>query len=48
VGPSLKGTGLSKDEVKDILTNGKGTGMPPGLVKAEQLDAMAEWVSKLK
>ncbi|MFJ5715399.1 cytochrome c550 [Neobacillus sp. NPDC093127] len=48
VGPSLKGTGLSKDEVKDILANGKGTGMPAGLVPADQIDAMAEWVSKLK
>ncbi|WP_042355024.1 cytochrome c550 [Bacillus rubiinfantis] len=48
VGPSLKGTGLSKDEVKDILVNGKGTGMPGGLLKGDQVDIMAEWVSKLK
>jgi len=48
VGPSLKNTGLSKDEVKDILKNGKGTGMPANLVNAEQIDAMAEWVSKIK
>ncbi|WHY84746.1 cytochrome c [Neobacillus novalis] len=48
VGPSLKGTGLSKDEVKDILVNGKGTGMPAGLVPADQVDAMADWISKIK
>ena len=48
VGPSLKGTGLSKDEVKNILVNGKGTSMPPGLLKGDQVDTMAEWVSKLK
>ncbi|MBO0959471.1 cytochrome c [Neobacillus sp. MM2021_6] len=48
VGPALKNTGLSKDEVKDILNNGKGTGMPKGLVPAEQVDAMADWVSKIK
>lgn len=50
VGPKLAGIGatLSKDQIKDILVNGKGTGMPAGLVPAEQVDAMAEWVSKLK
>lgn len=49
VGPSLKGIGekLSKDEIKDVLLNGKGA-MPPGLVPAENADAMAEWVSQIK
>ncbi|KZR60458.1 cytochrome c550 [Pseudobacillus badius] len=48
-GPALKGVGgkLSKDEIKEILTNGKGA-MPPGLVPAENADAMADWVSKIK
>ncbi|MEK4028783.1 MULTISPECIES: cytochrome c550 [Bacillaceae] len=48
-GPSLKGIGdkLSKDEIKEIITNGKGA-MPPGLVQAENADAMADWVSKIK
>lgn len=49
VGPSLKGVGskLSKDQIKTIITKGKG-GMPPNLVAADQADAMAEWVSKIK
>ncbi|KAB7708744.1 c-type cytochrome [Bacillus aerolatus] len=48
-GPALKGIGekLSKDEIKEVLVNGKGS-MPPGLVPAENADAMAEWVSKIK
>lgn len=45
--PNLHGTGLSKEEVADILTNGRG-GMPPGLVPAENVEEMAEWVSNLK
>ncbi|WP_100331593.1 cytochrome c550 [Bacillus xiapuensis] len=48
-GPALKGVGekLSKDEIKDVLINGRGA-MPGGLVPAENADAMADWVSKLK
>lgn len=48
-GPALKGIGdkLSKDEIKEVLLNGKGA-MPPGLVPAENADAMADWVSKIK
>lgn len=50
MGPALKGVGdkLSKDQIKDFLLNGSPKGMPPGLVPAEQADAMAEWVSKIK
>lgn len=49
VGPSLKGIGkkLSKDQIKTIITKGKGN-MPPNLVPADKADAMAEWVSKIK
>lgn len=47
-GPSLHGTGLSKDKVADILQNGLPGGMPGGLVPAENLDEMAEYISKLK
>ena len=49
VGPSLKGVGgkLSKDQIKTIITKGKG-GMPPNLVSEDKADAMAEWVSKIK
>ncbi|MFS1517888.1 cytochrome c550 [Bacillus sp. SCS-151] len=48
-GPALLGVGdkLDLDQIKDILANGKGT-MPPGLVPADQLDAMAEWLTTLK
>ncbi|WP_312473634.1 cytochrome c550 [Neobacillus sp.] len=50
MGPALKGIGdkLSKDQIKGFLTNGSPKGMPPGLVKPEQMDAMVEWVSKIK
>ncbi|MHC0035883.1 cytochrome c550 [Pseudoneobacillus sp. C159] len=48
MGPALKGTGLSKDEVADILQNGLPGGMPKGLVQGEQLDAMAEFIANLK
>ncbi|MFS0612664.1 cytochrome c550 [Lederbergia ruris] len=47
-GPSLHGTGLSKEEVADILQNGKGSAMPAGLVPPDNIDAMAEYVSNLK
>lgn len=49
VGPSLKGVGgkLSKDQIKTIITKGKG-GMPPNLVPEDKAEAMAEWVSKIK
>lgn len=48
MGPSLKGIGKSKDEIKEILLNGTPGGMPAGLVQGEQADAVAEWVSTLK
>ncbi|MGE7836965.1 cytochrome c550 [Viridibacillus arvi] len=47
-GPNLHGTGLSADEAKDILQNGKGSGMPAGLVPADNLDAMAKYIADLK
>jgi len=49
VGPSLKGIGekLSKDQIKQIITKGRGN-MPPNLVKPEDADKMADWVSKIK
>nr|WP_187356675.1 cytochrome c [Heyndrickxia shackletonii] len=50
VGPNLHGIGkkISKDEIKNVLKNGKNGGMPAGLVPAENIDAMADWLSKLK
>jgi len=46
VGPSLIETQLSQEEIEDILANGKGT-MPGGLVEADNIPAMAEWVLSL-
>jgi cytochrome c550 len=50
VGPTLKGVGkkYSKEELITIVTKGKGTGMPAGLVKEEQAAAMADWLATLK
>ncbi|WP_033828393.1 cytochrome c550 [Bacillus andreraoultii] len=49
MGPELKNVGerLSADEIKDVLQNGRGA-MPKGLVPAESIDAMTEWLSSLK
>ncbi|MDM5359752.1 cytochrome c550 [Peribacillus sp. RS7] len=49
VGPALKGVSdrLSVDEVKDVITNGRGA-MPPGLVEEQNIDAMAEYIHGLK
>jgi cytochrome c550 len=48
-GPSLVGVGekLSPEEIQDIVVNGKGA-MPPGLVPAENAEAMAAWVAEIK
>ncbi|QED48666.1 cytochrome c550 [Cytobacillus dafuensis] len=49
VGPALTGVGdrLSKDEIADIVTNGKGS-MPPGLVPADKAGDMAAWLAEIK
>lgn len=47
VGPALKGTKLSQDEIKEILTNGTPNGMPGGLVSGQE-EKMAEWIVNLK
>ncbi|WP_050615801.1 cytochrome c550 [Bacillus testis] len=52
VGPALKGIGknMSKDEIKDVLKNGKKGPkgeMPGGLVPDDKLDEMTTWLSKL-
>lgn len=47
MGPALKGTDKSVDEIKETIKNGKGA-MPAGLVADENLDAMAEWIKSLK
>lgn len=49
VGPALTGIAdrLSVEEIQDILVNGKGTGMPAGLVEGKEAE-MAEWLAGLK
>lgn len=48
-GPSLVGTALSKDEIKDIILNGTTGGMPAGLIKDDaELDAMADYILALE
>src|SRR5690606_1063079 len=46
IGPSLIDTEMSQEEIEDVIANGKGS-MPPGLVEAENIPAMAEWVLSL-
>lgn len=47
MGPALKGTDLSVEELEDILINGQGTSMPGGLVKGKEAE-MAEWIKTLE
>src|SRR5699024_2505482 len=46
-GPDLTkvGSELSKDEIHDIIENGKGD-MPQGIVVGEDADIVAEWLSE--
>lgn len=45
--PSLVDTKLSKEEIADVITNGKGS-MPPGLVEEANVEAMADYILSLK
>lgn len=45
--PSLVDTKLSQEEIAEVITNGKGA-MPPGLVDAANVDAMAEYIHSLE
>lgn len=51
--PALKGVGerLSKEEIKEVIVKGRtgdiGT-MPGGMVPAESVDAMVDWLSTLE
>ena len=49
-GPELDmiGSTLSEDEIHDIIENGKSGGMPAGLIKGEELDAVASWLAAKK
>ncbi|RBW67581.1 cytochrome c551 [Bacillus taeanensis] len=46
VGPTLKQIGgkYSQEEILDILQNGKGGGMPGGLVQGEEAENLAAWL----
>lgn len=41
------GATYSETEIRDIIINGKN-GMPPGLIKGEEADAVAKWLSEKK
>lgn len=46
MGPDLTNTSLSKDEIIDVLVNGKGS-MPPGTADGEE-EAVAEYILSLQ
>lgn len=49
VGPDLRtvGSELDKDQIKDIIKNGKGQ-MPPNLVTGQDLDIISDWLASKK
>ncbi|MED1952384.1 cytochrome c [Brevibacillus nitrificans] len=49
VGPNLQKVGgqLNKDQILEILNNGKGA-MPPGLVKGADAETLAAWLADKK
>lgn len=49
-GPALDkvGSKYSAEEIADIIQNGKGTGMPAGLVTGEAQQLLAEWLAEHK
>jgi cytochrome c551 len=44
---SKLGAKYSKDEIEEIILNGKG-GMPGGVIKGEEASAVAEWLASKK
>ncbi|MDQ1144364.1 cytochrome c551 [Bacillus sp. SORGH_AS 510] len=50
MGPNLTkvGSKYSKDEILDILKNGKSGGMPAGLVSGDEANQVAEWLAAKK
>ncbi|MFJ7369275.1 cytochrome c551 [Lysinibacillus sp. NPDC098008] len=48
-GPALNDVGsrLSESEILDIINNGQN-GMPPGIVKGEDAEAVAKWLATQK
>lgn len=49
MGPKLADVGsrLSKDQIKTTIEKGRG-GMPAGLIKGDELEKVADWLSKKK
>lgn len=49
-GPALDKVGaeLSKDEIHDIIINGKSGGMPAGIIKGDEADQVAAWLADHK
>ncbi|MGV2622125.1 UNVERIFIED_CONTAM: cytochrome c [Halobacillus marinus] len=49
-GPNLQevGSRYSAEEIEDIIVNGKGSAMPPGLYTGEQATQLAEWLAEKK
>jgi cytochrome c551 len=41
------GSRYSKEEIEEIILNGKG-GMPGGIIKGEEASAVAEWLASKK
>ncbi|RYG74719.1 cytochrome c [Lentibacillus lipolyticus] len=50
VGPDLTSVGsdYSKEELKEIIAEGFPPNMPGGIVKGEEADAVAQWLSEQK
>ncbi|EIT85200.1 cytochrome c-550 [Fictibacillus macauensis ZFHKF-1] len=50
VGPNLQKAGakLSKADISNIIKNGKGGKMPAGVVKGEEAQIIAKWLSEKK
>jgi cytochrome c551 len=48
-GPALEkiGAKLSKDEILNVINNGKGS-MPPGIINDDEAEAVAEWLANNK
>ncbi|MGE5704223.1 MAG: cytochrome c551 [Clostridia bacterium] len=49
VGPNLQkiGATLTKEQIEDVLKNGKGS-MPPNLVSGDEADNLAAWLAEKK
>lgn len=47
VGPALKGTQLSAEDILKVIENGQGT-MPGGLVSGEDAKNLAAWIADQK